>query len=91
MNDDQSKNQPAVKLRDGTLSVTIWEQKGTKGPFYTVQLKRGYQDENGNWKDSDSFKRNDLLKASRLLHLAYDRIAELHQAAGAEASEEETD
>ena len=72
-----SSNKPADTLRDGRITAKIWKNAGQKGVRYSVVISRFYQDQNGNYRDSDTFSNGELLRVARLAHKAYDRIAEL--------------
>ena len=75
-------NQPAkptAKLRDGVLSVAVWANKSEDGKlFYSTTFARSYKD-GEDWKETTSLNADDLLKVSRLLQRAYDKIVELKQ------------
>lgn len=78
-----TNNKPALKLTDGRISATVWrnpspDPKGQK-VFYSVQISRAYQDEHGNWKDSDRFSGAELLRVARLAEKAYDAASELRK------------
>lgn len=75
----KSNNKPAATLRDGAIKATIWKNFGEKGNFYTVDISRTYQDEDGNYHDSHSFSGTEPLQVSRLALKAYDLAAELRQ------------
>lgn len=79
MNTQTPTNQPAMKLRDGTLSATIWRNPTEKGYRYSVNLSRVYEDEHGNLRDSDSFSGNELLRIARLAQIAYGEILTLRE------------
>jgi len=79
MTTEKPTNQPAMKLRDGTLSATIWKNPTEKGFRYSVNLSRVYEDEHGNLRDSDSFSGSELLRIARLARMAYDEIVVLRQ------------
>ena len=72
-------NKPVDTIRDGSLKATIWENFGEKGTFYSVDLSRTYQDDQGNYHDSHSFSGTEPIQIARLAHLAYTRIGELRQ------------
>ena len=74
MKTSTTTNKPVQTLRDGSLKATIWANFGEKGTYYSVQLTRTYQDEQGNYHDSDSFSNAQLLRIARLAHIAYDEI-----------------
>lgn len=70
-------NQPAAKLRDGVLSVTIWKnEREDDKAYYTSILSKSYKD-GDEWKDTDNLNADDLLKAAHLLQQAYSKILEL--------------
>ena len=69
----EEKEQPD-HVRDGALEVTIWKNKSKDGrAFNTFTAKRGYRDDKGEWKDSTSFRRKDLLPLGRLLEQAFEK------------------
>ena len=74
-----SNAKPVDTIRDGSLKATIWANFGDNGTFYSVQLTRTYQDEQGNYHDSDSFSNAQLLRIARLAHIAYDETLILRQ------------
>lgn len=79
------KNKPVETLRDGSIRATIWKNSSEKGDFYSVQITRTWQDDEGNYHDSDSFSGSQLLRVAHLAAKAYDRTAELRR----DAKEEE--
>ena len=72
-------NTPETTLRDGNIKATIWKNFGEKGNFFTVTLTRTYQDEGGNYHDSNSFSGSELLRAAHLANRAYDTVSDLRQ------------
>lgn len=74
-----SNTKPVDTIRDGSLKAVIWANFGENGTFYSVQITRTYQDEQGNYHDSDSFSNAQLLRVARLAHIAYDEILINHQ------------
>ena len=69
-------SQPAHKLRDGALQVTIWRNSGEKGNWYSAVPSRGYKQEDA-WKETDSLGFDDLLTMAKLFDLAHTWI--MHQ------------
>jgi hypothetical protein len=61
---------PAHKIRIGTLQATIWRNTGENGPWYSLNLTRGYKADDG-WRETDNLGFDDLLAASKLLDLAH--------------------
>lgn len=78
-----NENQPAAKLRDGAITVTIWRNEHTQSDetkvHYSAVLSRSYKDKNDEWQNTDQLSSRELLKASRLLEKAYDEILTLTQ------------
>ena len=73
--------QPAAKLRDGRLTVTIWANATEdERTYYSVDLTKSYKDDDDAWQETHSLNGDEVLKASRLLARAYDEIVSLKQA-----------
>lgn len=71
----QRSNSPAIVLRSGALSVSIWKREHEGKAFYNVQPSRAYTEDDGQtWQYSDSFGRDDALILAELLHLAWQWI-----------------
>ncbi|MBV9123699.1 MAG: hypothetical protein JO112_10115 [Planctomycetes bacterium] len=75
------KAQPAHKLRSrrGGLVVTIWKNESDKGSWYSVTPARIYK-QGDQWKESNSFDADDLLRLSKLLDQADSWIENAEQA-----------
>ena len=63
-------SKPVKHIRLGTLSASIWKRSGTKGDFHTVNFQRSWKD-GKEWKNGDSFNRDDLLTVAKLADLAH--------------------
>jgi len=72
-------SQPAHKLRDGALQVTIWRNPGEKGNWYSVIPSRGYKKGDA-WKQTESLGSDDLLAMSKLLSQAHTWIVDAKRA-----------
>ena len=66
--------QPEKKFRAGSVTATIWSNKGKNGDYVSVKLSRAYMDKEKNWKESNSFRETDLPKAELVLGKAYEYI-----------------
>lgn len=73
-------NKPLATLRDGALKATIWRNDGKKGDFCTARITRTYRTADAQYRDTDCFSRNELLKVAHLAMRAYEELARLHQA-----------
>ena len=73
-----SPNLPVKTFRLGWIKAAVWENDKK---FYSVTFARTYVDEAGNYHDSDSFGRDDLLLVAKLADqahtLIFERLAEL--------------
>ena len=59
------KQKPIKKFFIGDVTTSIWKNEGKNGPLFSVTTKRRYQ-KNGQWKDTASLGRYDLLKSIHL-------------------------
>lgn len=75
---DQNNNRPET-VRLDNLKASIWRNEGERGAFYNTQFSRVYKDQQGNYHETDSFSKDDVLKLSELARSAYTRINELQQ------------
>jgi hypothetical protein len=71
---DNSK--PVAKLRLGRISAAIWKNDTDKGPLFNVSFQRSYK-EGDEFKNSQSFGRDDLLVLAKLADEAHTKIHEL--------------
>ncbi|MGB0696279.1 MAG: hypothetical protein ACPGOY_11560 [Rhodospirillaceae bacterium] len=79
MTDRNNNNGPEDKVQDGNIKASIWRNTGEERDFFSVSVARTYKDEQGNYRDTNSFIGADLLKLSRVAEKAYDRTEELRR------------
>lgn len=48
------------EVRMGRIRAAIWENETSNGTRFNVTVSRLYKDDSDNWKDSNSFGRDDL-------------------------------
>ena len=73
-----SNNPPVDRIKEGNLEIAIWANQTEKGTRYTTDgVVRSYTDAQGNWKKTRSLSNGEILRAARLLNLAYTRIGTL--------------
>ena len=53
------KNRPVETLRDGNLKAAIWENEREDKTMQNVQFRKSYRDQDGQYRDTDSFGSND--------------------------------
>lgn len=81
------KDKPVHEVRLGAIKAAIWKNDTENGVRYNTTIRRLYKD-GDEWKDTDSFGRDDLLVVAKVSDLAHTWI---HQEAQAKGSEEEDD
>lgn len=80
----QSKNAPVHTVRVGSIKVAIWKNSTQNGPMHNSTLVRSYKNQQGEWAESGSLSRDDLLVAAKALDLAHTFIVETEAAARAQ-------
>lgn len=78
MQKTELKNLPEKKFRSGAISATVWKNQtdrdGKVVEYHTISLERGYQDKQGEWQSTNSFRVSDLPRAALVLQKAYEYI-----------------
>ena len=80
-----NKQKPIHTIRLGTIRAAIWENKSENATYYNVTLSRRYKS-GEEWKNSDSFSRDDLLLVAKVADEANSWIF-AHQQEEKEANE----
>ena len=64
----EKKNQPVHEERIGAIKAVVWANP-TKagGTMFNTTVSRIYKDGDGNWQETTSFGRDDLLVAGKVL------------------------
>ncbi len=79
--DNQPKNRPVENLREGPLKAAIWRNEGENGAYHSVTLVRTYKDQNGDLRDTNSFRAKDMLGLSELSRRAHHHTHDLDREA----------
>ena len=66
---------PVHSVRLGRIEAAIWANEGSKGTFHNVTVTRSYKD-GDDWKQSDSFGRDDLPLVCKVMDMAHTWIFE---------------
>ncbi len=91
MSNNETKNQPVQEIRMGLIKAVIWaNQTKSNGIMHNVSLSRIYRDTNGDWQETQSLGRNDLLLAAKVLDAAHTFICRKEQEREAPADEAAT-
>jgi len=66
----ETPNKPAHEIRVNGIRATIWANQTEKGVRYNTTFERSYKD-GEDWKNSDSYGREDLLVLSYIAKEAF--------------------
>ena len=69
------RNQPAHEVRLGAIKAAIWQNETEAGVRYNVTFERLYNQE-GEWRSTGSFGRDDLLLLGKVADMAHSWIME---------------
>ena len=65
-------SKPVATFKLGRIQAAVWANDGNKGRFYSVTIERRYND--GGWKSSKTFSRNDLPLVAKVADQAHSWI-----------------
>lgn len=69
----QQPNKPVNHIRLGGVKASIWRQENGEAIRHSVTFSRSYQ-RDGEWRETQSFGRDDLPRLMKCADLAYDWI-----------------
>jgi hypothetical protein len=69
---------PVSEITIYPIEAAIWRNEGSKGPWYSVTIERKYKD-GDKYKQSDSFGKDHLLTAAKVLDLAHTELVNLER------------
>ena len=69
------RNQPAHEVRLGTIKAAIWQNETDNGVRYNVTFERLYN-QDGEWRSTNSFGRDDLLLLAKVADAAHTWICD---------------
>lgn len=71
----KQKNKKPIRIKAARGVVAkLWKNTNQNGEWYNVTISRVYKDEDGDFQDSDSFSRDDLLQVAYAANKAFDFI-----------------
>ena len=74
----QPNNKPVSHIKSGKIVADIWRNDNEQGTRFNVTFARIYRGkEDGQWKRTASFGRDDLLLVAKVADLAHSKINEL--------------
>lgn len=71
----EPRNQPVHQVRLGAIKAAIWQNDTDAGVRYNVTFERLYNQE-GEWRSTSSFGRDDLLLLGKVADLAHTWIVD---------------
>ncbi len=74
----KERAKPVHEIRLGRIKAAIWENETQNGTMHNVTLGRLYR-EDGQWKDSTSFGRDDLPLVAKVADMVHSWIFEQSQ------------
>ena len=86
MENEQTRTKPAAEIRFGSVRAAIWrnEAKTNGGTYYAVSIERLYRDDEGVFRSSHSFGRDDLLLLAKVADKAHSEIFALQREAASD-------
>jgi hypothetical protein len=66
-----SKNRPIEELKIGRVRAAVWKNESESGPYFSVTFSKLYKDQEGNWKDTTSYTRDDLMLVAKVADMAH--------------------
>ena len=73
----KNRNRPVHEVRLGSIKASVWENNVGENTLYNVKLTRSYKDRESNqWRNTESFGRDDLLVVAKVADQAHSWICE---------------
>jgi len=82
----KTKKPYVIKVGRG-IRAKLWKNSNKNGEWFNVTISRVYKDDDGEFQDSDSFSRDDLLQVAYVAQQSFDYI--INQTDDEEESDEE--
>ncbi|WP_425399163.1 hypothetical protein [Aeoliella sp.] len=74
----KQKKQKPIRIKAGRGVVAkLWRNSNKNGEWFNVTITRIYKDDDGDFQDSESFSRDDLLQVAYAANKAFDHIINL--------------
>lgn len=74
----KQKKQKPIRIKAGRGVVAkLWKNNNKNGEWFNVTISRVYKDDDGDFQDSESFSRDDLLQVAYAANKAFDHIINL--------------
>jgi len=74
----KQKKQKPIRIKAGRGVVAkLWRNSNKNGEWFNVTISRVYKDDDGDFQDSESFSRDDLLQVAYAANKAFEHIINL--------------
>ena len=74
----KQKKQKPFRIKAGRGVVAkLWRNSNKNGEWFNITITRVYKDDDGDFQDSESFSRDDLLQVAYAANKAFDHIINL--------------
>ena len=84
---------PVAKFKAGQISTALWENEisvnGGKTTVLKATIQRRYKDNQGNWKSSGSFSRNEIPLVMYCLQKSFEKMIEAQNDEASDNNDEE--
>jgi hypothetical protein len=75
---NESATKPVEEIRIGSVKAAIWRNEVEQGARFNVTFQRIYRTNEGEWRSTDSFGRDDLLILGKVADAAHTRVLQLY-------------
>jgi len=86
----EENNRPVREIRIGAVKASIWKNEAKNGgSYYSASFHTLYRDEEGSWRRSSSFGRDDLLLLAKVADQVHSFMLEMTMPANDDDYEEQ--
>lgn len=74
----EENNRPVREIRIGAVKASIWKNEAKNGgSYYSASFHTLYRDQEGSWRRSSSFGRDDLLLLAKVVDQVHSYMVEM--------------
>lgn len=85
MNDQQTKNGPAMKFKRGSIEAAVFENQKDGNTWHNVSITRRYRNSSGEYRSTSTYAYADLVQVARIAEQAEEWITARLQELGTSA------
>ncbi len=87
MTDQDKKKEPIHKIQRGSIEAAVWENTTGGKVWHNVQIFRRYKNDQGEYRETNTYALADLVQVARVAELAEDWLTQHTQSAPATPAE----